>query len=81
MLEKLRALNTNLDKLLDQLDQLKKENDQLRDQLKSVDQNQENTASGGNGIKGNSVEVSELKEKIDANISEIDRAIEILSQP
>ncbi len=80
MLDKLRALNTNLDKLLEQLDQLKKENDQLREQLNSVDQNQENPVSGANGMKGNSEEVSELREKIDANISEIDRAIEILSQ-
>lgn len=77
MKDHLNQLNKNIEKLLNELQSLKKENASLHDELSELKSN--SNTSSENGSSMNQEEVESIKIQIDENIQEIDKCIEMLN--
>lgn len=83
--ELLEKINYNFDRVLTELDELRKENLHLKDQLKSREAelsnftNTDNFANIVRGIDPEGEDAERLKARIDENIQELDKCIALLS--
>lgn len=85
MLDHAKQLSSNVDKILQKLEKLQKENDQLKRDLEAKSEelhsfkNSDNFTNIVSGIDPDGEDAVRLKARIDENIQDLDKCIALLS--